>query len=457
MNLHDIITRTPSANSKVSQFHGHTRIDLMRNGKVVHRVEKDNTVTAGLQNLVNATFLRANGGVQSPFTANDYFAGCFLLPEEIDTSSGVPTELPSTATLTAHAGQTAYSGDVLTRGNPNATESGIITNGYRYVWDWATSQGNGIIKSVCLTHDVNGYNGLYTGETGLYLPTYVASDVANSANWLSQTTVGIYSPEEDVVYTAEYSSDDSAIIVKKIRVNQCKLHLNADSILETHTISTSLDLSTSTASFGATIDSGYLYCILPYSKEIKIVKINLSDWTSEDIDLTVTETVTVETNDLLAPNASYHGVLGDYVYIMPVGKTVIYKINMTNSADITELENVDAMTWASNSAGISFYHIGAESDQLFGVLSGQNVSLIIQGDKFYRAPAIEGRSNYKSLLGGSVNGMLASIWSRSASAGYFYCQALSPLWISTVNNLSESVTKTADLTMKLTYEITEVE
>lgn len=61
----------------------------------------------------------------------------------------------------------AYAGEQLCAGSYNTAESGEIENGYRHVWDFNTSQGNGNIGCACLTN----IEGASMGLTGF--STYI--------------------------------------------------------------------------------------------------------------------------------------------------------------------------------------------------------------------------------------------------------------------------------------------
>ena len=53
--------------------------------------------------------------------------------------------------MVGQATNSSYSGSNVRAGSYNATESGPVENGYRYVWDFTTSQANGQISCACLT------------------------------------------------------------------------------------------------------------------------------------------------------------------------------------------------------------------------------------------------------------------------------------------------------------------
>ena len=53
--------------------------------------------------------------------------------------------------MIGQASNYSYSGSNARAGSYNSTESGPVENGYRYVWDFTTSQANGQISCACLT------------------------------------------------------------------------------------------------------------------------------------------------------------------------------------------------------------------------------------------------------------------------------------------------------------------
>ena len=74
-----------------------------------------------------------------------------------DANNWLPEGLPL-----GYAGA-AYSGTDTKRGTLNETETGAITNGYNWVWDFATDKANGLIKAVSLCPQAGG-NGSPFGE-----------------------------------------------------------------------------------------------------------------------------------------------------------------------------------------------------------------------------------------------------------------------------------------------------
>lgn len=75
--------------------------------------------------------------------------------------------------MIGQASDSSYSGPNTRAGSYNATESGPVENGYRYVWDFTTSQANGQISCACLTTPWGG--GVGAGNDTFYsdFHTYV--------------------------------------------------------------------------------------------------------------------------------------------------------------------------------------------------------------------------------------------------------------------------------------------
>lgn len=152
-------------------LHGHTRLELtdVHTG-AVEVVEKDNIITNAVSDIfngyggsLNKAMLLWRGEQDDPDAPKDLvsmFYGGLLL---YDTPLGSD---PETVFAPAGAGITGTAMVNLvntttntTRGSANLTETnidpaqGIAT----YVYEFATNQGNGVIRSVCLTHPQGAY------------------------------------------------------------------------------------------------------------------------------------------------------------------------------------------------------------------------------------------------------------------------------------------------------------
>lgn len=71
----------------------------------------------------------------------------------------------------AYASNNVNSGSDVARGSLNQTESKKLDNGYKFVWEFTPSQGNGNIAAVALTSALGGQNafGSATGDASTFL------------------------------------------------------------------------------------------------------------------------------------------------------------------------------------------------------------------------------------------------------------------------------------------------
>ena len=152
-------------------LHGHTRIELtdVHTG-AVEVVESDNLITNAVSDIFNGYGGSLNkamllwrgdqGYTNAPKDLVTMFYGGLLLYDTPLGSDPATVFAPAGAGVvgTAKAGQVNATKNTV-RGSANLTEtkidpwSGVVT----YVYEFATSQANGVIGSVCLTHPMGAY------------------------------------------------------------------------------------------------------------------------------------------------------------------------------------------------------------------------------------------------------------------------------------------------------------
>jgi hypothetical protein len=167
------------------RLHGHTKIVFTdKFGRESVKLDKDNLVTDAIQKIFESNF----------FGSIDY---SYLMPAIKKTLGGVvlfenslgsdPTDIwiPTSFDnpITAHAGQTvpASLADDITRGLPNSAASVALNNGYKLVWNFPETQGNGDIAAVGLCHSDFGDYALKNSD---FKPLEVISnDSIKSVTW----------------------------------------------------------------------------------------------------------------------------------------------------------------------------------------------------------------------------------------------------------------------------------
>ena len=159
-------------------------------GKIVHQEKHENAITPALQKIFDHNMAGTVDFTKLTPIASKLLGGVCLWDGSLDENS-IYLPKQTSAKLTAHAGQHTYSSasDDNTRGNPNteAEGYGAITNGFRYVWEWSTSQGAGQITGLTLCHaDVGDYyNQLHKSSGMSFCPVDDISNYIVDANDLT--------------------------------------------------------------------------------------------------------------------------------------------------------------------------------------------------------------------------------------------------------------------------------
>lgn len=147
---------------KVPKFKGTTKIELFDNGEKVEEHVDDNMMTKALDHLFNPTlyssFTSGIDRLKNWSYINSSLGGILLYSDPIEENENT-LYAPVTNTCTGHAGN-EYSGMIQTRGSLNTNESGAVDDkSYKWVWDFPTDKANGKISCVSLTSCRGGIAG----------------------------------------------------------------------------------------------------------------------------------------------------------------------------------------------------------------------------------------------------------------------------------------------------------
>lgn len=445
---------------KISEFHGHTRLDLLRDGKVVHRVEKSNTITGWIGDALSAGNFFNQISANKIYPLSQWFGGCLLTE---GTNDATTSYIASNADITAQAGDGGYSGSNSKIGTFNALESGsgIDANGKCYirnVWDWGTSSGNGIIDSVCLTRGSLGY-------TEMNESTALADDKPAFEELSSTFTISedlrkcqVIDYDGQKAFNIDYSSGTITIIEYEL-INSKVIHLygNLLDVIESgtaHTISQTLQ-SFSYQAYSIHYDAS--------NGIISLFGVNGSDLYQYDIDIS-TWTVTATTHTYSGANFTQgigyedylrtdkFPVVGNYIYCFSDSAAKISCCDLTSSSitqennplyDIYGGSTIDR-NWIS---GVSVIYPNGDWLKIDG--RSTTYALYFHNGKYYAVKGLTGSLNRYALVLTTGGTILSVVNASNAS------QLFAPFGaIATVNNITQ-VEKQASLTMKLTYTITE--
>lgn len=366
------------------------------------------------------------------------------------------------------------------RGGFNQTESELnMTDRYmKYVYDFTTSQANGTISCVCLTHKNGGYTSyggkdapfgsnyglgmqVCDGQLQYVYTNYTGASTGDKYSGMSiGTTEAIFliNMDEDAVYYFRIDNN------KKITITKRRAYMKSVSVLENPYSTKPLidsfeleelktELPTNYTSYNFDIADNCLYIVscANYYVEVNatfvVTKVSFSNWKVTQYTMTNT---TAERINLSGMRTSYvHR--GFIIFRGYNNSNHIFKMEIGNSANVEQLKLVGFSsingTFALGingrvyiegySGGVYYlYVINLDSDEILKV----EASRIIGGSNY---PCYTPVLNEPMLWFASYGN-----WS---TIGYFIMSN----YLATINNLSEPVTKTADKTMKVTYIIQE--
>ena len=354
------------------------------------------------------------------------------------------------------------------RGSMNLTESMALEDGYKFVWEFTPSQGNGTIAAGGLTSKhggANAYGSSAAVDTGLLLLRQ--NSLSLDVSWLNVLfrTVEV-DFENGLLYSIAYSS--STVSISRYRIPVFDIGLNEKLDDTTLTLEDTTVLQCSTFSFygsytpyGIFLDGGdgYWYGFSNQSNSsgdstmlwIKIKKDDLTftegSWTLSNAHL---KAVGSFREDSSYPNTQRNAVVRNgYLYVLGYDDDGVYKINVSNSTDVTFI------SFGFTSEAKSICTSGSCEARLLMLKD------LIIGYDFM----IDVNDNMIQTYGGTRTSNLATPlfcykeyvmgWGGSYGNEYRYNYLLTP-YLATICNLSQAVVKNADKTMKITYTLTEV-
>lgn len=505
---------------------GTTRIELT-NVKTGQKevIEKDNLVTNAVPSILDNPFawqLKASygsynfGGNILPLCPKLF--GGILLYEDAIPESADQLFAQAANKLVGYSSNNANNNTDIMRGSMNLNESGPLesNDGYRFVFDFATSQANGTISSVGLTSQWGGMVGYGSSEWKNTQCPYVfrqeKSGILDPSITLVYAHLIHYAPDTGVA-TAFYVSDKNTITVTRVQLHtkHWKLTRNLSmcdetQVLDTQFVETEVFAGTETTSpllyyNFCNAGDGYIWGFehaanANGNKEgkasINWIKIKVDDLSFEEGTWEIDGQL-YKMGRAIAPNDQgylygYSGqadsaILDGYLYCFKYDLTGIYKIKLSNITDITFIEHPDKKItiYGANSNYYYFYWATANMTVAGNKIclwdSWINVDAIVKNSYFAGYSMPSKSSLYDGWLDG--NGVDTHPFRNAAgrygidigvytlkysgrhstgegSAGTIYASLLlnSP-YLATINNLPTPVQKTADKTMKITYILRE--
>ena len=381
---------------------------------------------------------------------------------------------PSANLCTGYASNNVNATANVMRGSMNLTETVKLANGYKFVWDFATSQANGTISAVALTHKWGGLG--YMGDTyDNASKRWHIKTISTTANATIRTA---YLNTVEVNFEGNYFitiglNTSNQIIIRKIRKPYRMVGLN-DTMLENEIVvleeqvltPTSFIMSNPSNNYG-NYDffdgkDGYWYGFWHDANSsgnasIKWIKIKKSDYSFEEgtwiINNAAIYTAGYRSGYNSGPSRNVYSVVRNgYLYMMAYDKKSLYKINLNNGADVTEINFGFTSNYSCND---DYYRNGSIYMAVVGDWIIGSDFRVDTNDEVYKTANIMPFS-YTGTPLFQYGPYLFSYGAYDSTTARKNLFLLSP-YLASINNLATSVIKTADKTMKITYTVTEME
>ena len=484
---------------------GITTIELtdVTTGKVqkfVHENMVTNAVSdmcrsSGLLNIpINAPAYRVYDTI-----AENMFGGILLWENPLDLSSADDYFIPSDNKCIGYGCQLANGTINNKMGTLNESESGRMEHGYRFVWDFATHQGNGQISAVSLVPRIAGQLGLglspdkYDSALNIATSNFMydySSNFEMCNPYLFAKDNVLYGVEANNLYynsnaqSNHISRNGKKLILRRIRCPMDKIHLmdkplsymTALSNIEVQ-LPDSFNIPTATTYYGfCNYDSGFIYLCLGTSYKgttiaTQVCKINTEDWTCSIIDVNATFDTSISYFTSFS-NSVHNGsdimkkaqvrnnklvIAGQPCHIIDfsaptIAQKVVYE-------DATDTYSYLMSLYAK--VGNYLYCVASDNVVCMLNLETNRASCLNAINTSFRAITSTTSDYYEQTCVYQFphfdEKYLFSICTRTTSGTFVQLTTVVPPHVMTTkNNLDVAVTKTSGQTMKVTYVLTEV-
>ena len=447
---------------------GKTIIELTDVKTKKKEVLKDNNlVTDVLEKILtlNPNGLLTNINKDTFYPIVEKIVGGILLFKDKITEDKNTSFVSTSNECIGYAGQVEGVQENPLQGSFNKQESKATSNGYKFVWDFGTSKANGKISSVCLTNAKAGGGYFGTKSNGETNRIKLGEDkylIKNTDTEMKKKYVNVVEAnfEENYIVSIVPESDHLRIIKSRepllnFRLDDSLLFLNEKNITETK-----IKYKKSYGTYGVCIyvDAENYYLLKTSTSggntNVTKLKINKVNNSMEETEFTL-ENVKIENIGAYSLDYDYYRTIksvlrGGYVYAVSTDEKYIVKFAINNPVDVTKIEpkfTLKTGSVSSHTTGCGMYILG---DMIIGtnftIDKNDKVTEIAQSD----LSTIE-------CIPLSYGPFLLGYFANGESSGDKYLRKVLYLitpYSATINNLSKTVEKTADKTMKITYYLT---
>lgn len=428
---------------------GHAKIELKneKTGKL-DVIEHDNMITNGLNNiLATATSMFSTEDLNSQYFPlnNKGMGGLLLFQNTLDESADntlIPLE--ENNPLIGYASNDINSGTDTKRGSRNLTESIKLDNGYKFVWDFTTSQANGQISALALTHFGTAKGILSSNILGLYntlsITNNVSQDLINNA---IRTAVDF--DWNSNILTCIKTIDASTITVYKLKVYIGNVPIGINDAIRYVTLISQTNVTLSQSVLANTtwhnsddeyyygFGGGDYYQYNPYS----VYRIKKSDYTLDE-SFTFSGSTQYQQTDY---SGNWFKWNNNFYMVKP---DVIHVLNLDSKTFSIIYNGGRSIALSSR----NYLHAGS-------VFIKPDNSVISRHSSNYFFAEISSSNSETAFV--SPNGIvlvLAYSYSYGNYSAWVQMGVVNE-YLATINNLDSPVIKTSEQSMKITYTITE--
>ena len=450
-------------------------------GKITDEIRGHNMLTNGLESALNGCPFDLNkldGGNNNRQYGWFYhplyeslLGGVILFPQTLGNDPDLL--FPSFSNMpTGYASCDSYQQGDPKQGAYNAVSSGVITNGFRHVFNWVSSAGNGQIASLGLApkycegwcKDVSirmkpspagdsGYGafivqygmGFAVSEKGILFGAMKGTDDRDSMiGFTSRVRPHNLSIMQDMTSPwVEYDSDGGTYI-PYIFSNEHRKGL--DWTLRIPYLDNNHNFANRWTRYNFQIIGNFIYVIyhVENTNSITVLKLNIADGTTAD-----ETTYTFSANFGNCPAVYWDG----YLYCGASTAGTVYKCNCANVADITEL------TDSAIPANAILRFVGTQFIYNQYFILDASCDVLVANTGRATPNWAEGRAYDDSSWNSTHPLYDDGIWlvSHNADRAGSYLEANIKQWgLMTHFDLQNAVTKTADKQMEVQYSITQV-
>ncbi len=363
-------------------------------------------------------------------------------------------------------------------GSRNINESKNIENGYKYVWDFGTSQANGTISAIGLTHNVATISSNSAYATPFVMEVFSAS---YPASYIYCYGLGNYTFSNIVSYDFDNNTfvavnliSNTEIKFTVYKVDTVTQHILPSTImrpgskkilkLSETTVNLPIEININSGNILDGFDGYYYYVEHTNYSRLKLARISKtnfkydSEYGLKDTTYDSSFIYALSSNDI----SIYDRIANGYLYIRVYsGSAHLHKIKLSDPTKYKDLTipkyNSSYANMASN--GKCIYTSGniIFPDDSIVHYSRNSLNDASNTNYYFANTSTLGINANTVILVSSDTTKFVIINTSTSNAnmdigvGYFYNS------LSTINNLSSSVVKTADKTMKITYTLTEGE